>query len=312
MGRLRWNSMLGEWVIMTPRRADRPFQEEGVKCPFCPNGEETKGNWDVLTVNNEFPALTPDSGPIPLHEDIVIEAPAFGACKVIITSRKHDEQIENMKGKHVHRVLQEYLRVFKELDEREGVEYVAQFENRGKAIGVSQDHPHAQVYALPFVPPKIEREVQQFAAKWESEEVCLLCETIENETKAAVRVVKETKNFVATVPFSARLPYEMHIYPKMHVGSLIELEGVFSELGVLVRDTVTRYSALFDENAYVMIMHTRPSKGEYPYWHFHIEFYPPWRDRSRRKHLAGIEEGTGTYTNDSIPELTARELREAI
>jgi UDPglucose--hexose-1-phosphate uridylyltransferase len=304
--------MLGEWVIVTPERADRPFQEKETKCPFCPNDDEIKVDWEVLTVENKYPSLTPDPGPILLQEDIVIEAPAYGACKVIITSRKHDEQIEDMTAEQVHRVLQEYLRVFNELDELEGIQYVAQFENRGKSIGVSLNHPHTQVYALPFVPPKIVQEIRQFEVKWKSEETCLLCETIENEVKAAVRIVQETENFISAVPFSARLPYEVHIYPKMHVSSLIELEGFLMELGMLIQDTVKRYSTLFDENAYVMIMHTRPSEGEHPYWHFHIEFYPPWRDKSRRKYLAGIEKGTGTYTNDSIPEHTAKELREAI
>ncbi|MHA1925934.1 MAG: hypothetical protein ACXABV_02900 [Candidatus Thorarchaeota archaeon] len=37
MGRLRWNPFLGEWVIVTPKRATRPFQEEDHMCPFCPN-----------------------------------------------------------------------------------------------------------------------------------------------------------------------------------------------------------------------------------------------------------------------------------
>lgn len=312
MGRLRWNPFLGEWVIGTPKRASRPFQDTDQSCPFCPDGPEIEGDWDVLTIDNKFPALSKDPGPLPLQSDVVMEAPAYGFCKVIITSPKHDEQIEDMSENQLLKVMEEYLKVFKELDAKEGISYVAQFENRGKAIGVSLNHPHAQVYALPFIPPRIEREIEQARKKWEAEDFCLVCEIVENETKASVRVIRETKNFVSCVPFFARLPYEVHIYPKFHVSSLIELEGFLLELGLLLQDTVKRYSAFFEENAYVMIMHTRPSQGDYPYWHFHIELYPPWRDKNRRKFLAGIEEGTGTYTNDSVPEITAKELREAI
>ena len=78
MGRLRWNPFLGEWVIVTAERAIRPFQEKDHACPFCPDGPETQGDWDVLTLDNLFPALSPESGPIPLDENVVMEAPAFG------------------------------------------------------------------------------------------------------------------------------------------------------------------------------------------------------------------------------------------
>jgi UDPglucose--hexose-1-phosphate uridylyltransferase len=69
---------------------------------------------------------------------------------------------------------------------------------------------------------------------------------------------------------------------------------------------------VFEDLAYVMVFHPRPATGDHPYWHFHVEFYPPWRNRTRLKYLAGIELGAGTYTNDSIPEEIAEELREAL
>ena len=216
-----------------------------------------------------------------------------------------DEQLE--------RVFHEYLRVFKELDSETGVEYVFEFENRGRSIGVSLDHPHAQVYALPFIPAKIGRELKQFKEKWEEEKKCLVCEILKDELKAETsRIINQTTNFVSFVPFFARLPYEVHIYPREHVGSLSELEGKLLELGKVVRDIVQRFSRVFDEIAYVMAFHTRPSSGQYPYWHFHIELYPPWRSRSQLKYLAGLETGTGTYTNDSSPEEIAVELRNAL
>ncbi|NHJ13651.1 MAG: galactose-1-phosphate uridylyltransferase [Candidatus Thorarchaeota archaeon] len=312
MGRLRWNEMLGEWVITTPRRASRPFQEEEGECPFCPNEGETAGEWSVLTLTNKYPALEPSPEYPPLFSDLIIETAAHGHCKVIVTSRNHDEQLEDMSNDQLKQVLHEFAKVFQELDEGQNVKYVAQFENRGRAIGVSLNHPHAQVYALPFIPPKIERELAQAKNAWDADKRCIVCDAIENEHKAAIRVLNETANYISCVPFAARLPYETHIYPKKHVGSLKELEFSFEELGEVLRDVARRYAALFDEMAYVMIMHTRPSHGEYPFWHFHVEFYPPWRDKSRRKYLAGIEEGTGTYTNDSTPELSAKQLREAI
>ncbi|MFX0106679.1 MAG: galactose-1-phosphate uridylyltransferase [Candidatus Hodarchaeota archaeon] len=313
MGRVRWNPFLGEWVIVTPRRATRPFQEKDIVCPFCPGSAETEGDWEVLTLENRFPALSPDSGIVPLDENIVMDAPAFGYCKVILLSRDHDEQIENMKDKQLERVFKEWLEVFKDLDSKKGISYVVQFENRGRAIGVSLNHPHAQVYALPFVPPKIQREVNQARKYWVENQSCLACKMLENELKShESRIIKETENFVSLVPFAARLPYEVHIYPREHIGSLIDIHDHLLEFGQVVRDIIQRYTKVFDEVAYVMVFHPRPSEGDHPYWHFHVEFYPPWRDRIRLKYLAGIELGAGTYTNDSIPEEIAQTLREVL
>jgi UDPglucose--hexose-1-phosphate uridylyltransferase len=313
MGRLRWNSFLGEWVIVTPKRASRPFQEEDSACPFCPDDSEKQGKWRVLTLDNRFPALSPESGPIPLDENVVMDAPAYGFCKIILLSPDHSEQIEKMNAEQLERVFKEYLEVFKDLDRKSGVSYVVQFENRGRAIGVSLDHPHAQAYALPFVPPRVARELDQSKKFWDNEDTCLVCKMLENELKSLEsRVINETDNFVSLVPFSARLPYEVHIYPRKHVSSLVDLEDNLLDLGLVIQDVVRRYSKVFEDIAYVMVFHPRPATGDHPYWHFHVEFYPPWRDRTRLKYLAGIELGTGLYTNDSIPEEIAEELREAL
>jgi UDPglucose--hexose-1-phosphate uridylyltransferase len=304
--------MLGEWVICTPDRARRPFQEQDHECPFCPGGEETLGDWDVLTIDNKFAALRPSDIPLDLDSDIIIGAPAHGYCKLIIESRQHDEQIEDMSIDHLQKVFIEYARVFKELDQKQGIEYVYQFENRGKSIGVSLNHPHAQVYALPFVPPRIQKEAQQFVSYRERFGDCLICENIENEFKSRERVVHESDNFVTLVPYGARLPYEVHVYPKQHVGTLEELLGDISEFSQVIQDVIKRYAVVFEEIAYVMAFHARPSGSKYQDWHFHVEFYPPWRDSKRLKFLAGVETGIWTFTNDSSPEEKAKELREAL
>ena len=313
MSSLRWNPMLGEWVIVTPKGADGPFQDGSAQCPFCSGNEEISGEWQVLTLENKFPALNSQVGLVPLDENYVMEAPAYGFCKVIVLSPKHDEQIELMDDNQLEHVFREYLKVFRELDKERGIEYVYEFENRGEEIGVSLNHPHAQVYALPFIPPRIQQELKQFQKMWEKEEKCLGCQILKNELKTLTsRIILETDDFVSFVPHFARLPYEVHIYPREHVGSLVEIEDKLLDLGKMVQDIVQRYAKVFDEMAYVMAFHTKPSTGEHPYWHFHIELYPPWRDRTRKKYLAGVETGIAVFTNNSCPEDIAKELREAM
>ncbi len=112
--------MLGEWVIVTPNRATRPFQDEKRPCPFCPGQPETKGDWEVLTLKNRYAALQPDDHPVRLDSELVIGTSAHGYCKVIIESREHDRQIEMMDRAQLEKVFREYIRVFNDLEAKEG------------------------------------------------------------------------------------------------------------------------------------------------------------------------------------------------
>ena len=81
----------------------------------------------------------------------------------------------------------------------------------------------------------------------------------------------------------------------------------FIDVTSMVQDVVQRYSMILDESNYVIAFHTRPSRGEHPYWHFHIEIHTP-----RNEHFVGVETGIAVFTNDSYPEEIAKKLREAI
>lgn len=50
--------------------------------------------------------------------------------------------------------------------------------------------------------------------------------------------------------------------------------------------------------------------GNYDYYHFHIEFYPPYWTSEKLKYLAGSEAGAGGFINDTLAEEKAAELRE--
>jgi UDPglucose--hexose-1-phosphate uridylyltransferase len=71
------------------------------------------------------------------------------------------------------------------------------------------------------------------------------------------------------------------------------------------------YDRLFP---YLMVIHQRPVNGENveDYYHFHIEFYPPLRDRDKLKFYSSSEMGAWACTNPRAVEETAPELREAL
>jgi len=62
-----------------------------------------------------------------------------------------------------------------------------------------------------------------------------------------------------------------------------------------------------------MVIHQIPTDGkDYGYYHFHFEFYPPYRTKNKLKYMAGCELGAGTFINDTLPEEKAAELKNII
>ena len=60
----------------------------------------------------------------------------------------------------------------------------------------------------------------------------------------------------------------------------------------------------------MMMVRQRPTPGTNGTFHFHVEFCPIQRSETKIKYLAGVESGTGTFLNDTVPEEKAVEFRE--
>ncbi len=317
---LRWNPLLGNWIIIAGRRAERPWRPsssgEG-KCPFCPGSPETArfSNWDVLTLPNKYPALTPNpEEPKSPEPSIYRNMPARGYCEVVVETPNHYGDLHNIELNHLAKVVKVFIKEYVRLSSINYVKYVAIFRNKGKEIGVSLTHPHSQIYALPFIPPRIQVELHNFREHYEKLGKCLLCEIIEEELKNNKRVIYANESFIIIHPYYAMWPYELHIYPRRHVTSIDCLNrNEVNDLADALRVVTSTYENLFDkEMPYIMVMHNKPSdRGEYSYYHFHIEFYQPYRDLDKLKYRAGAETGFWVFTYDGDPEIKRAELRKA-
>ena len=181
-------------------------------------------------------------------------------------------------------------------------------------MGVTLHHPHGQIYAFPFIPPISAKELESADEYNKATGRCLFCDVIEQELDDGRRVIADNSGFVAVVPFYARYPYEVHITSRSHKPSLLHLEMDEKMWLAEILKTVTRHDCLFGFSfPYVMIMHQAPTKeGDWSYYHFHIELYPPYRTATKIKYLGGCESGAGTFINDTLPEETAARLRAAI
>ena len=310
---LRYNPLLGRWIIIAAERERRPWRPN--TCPFCPGSEEIGHEADVVTLPNKYPALTINPKTSRKSMDILRVKEGYGYCKVVVETSLHEGDLCDIGLDNVIKYLKELIRQHKEISSDPKIKYIFPFRNKGSEIGVSLHHPHSQIYAFPFIPLRIEREIECMRNFWKERKRCLLCHIIDLELKLDERVIYHGDNFIALVPFYAEWPYEVHIYPKRHVKYLMELrEDEIRELSKLLQLVTRAYNKLFDRPfPYILSYHQAPvNSGDYPFYHMHLEFYPPLRSRDKLKYTAGVERGTWTFTYDGLPEERALELKRVI
>lgn len=316
MGELRWNPILQEWVIIASHRTKRPLLPKTQDCPFCPGSPELEGyrNWKALHLPNKFPALMIDP-PTPdvKSEDFYQVKPAQGVCEVLLYTPDHNTELHQLDLDHIGAIIEMWVDRYKELGAKKELDYVFLFENRGRAIGVTLDHPHGQLYAFSFIPQKIQAELNSAKHFMEKRKACLFCKILEKERADGRRIVYDNQSFTAFIPFSATWPYGVHIYANRHIQNILDLtDQEKKDFASILKIIRAKYDALFGfKLPYTMIFHQSPTDGaDYPYYHFHIEFYPVHRAEKKTKFLAGVELGTNAFINPTNPEEKAKELRE--
>src|SRR5665647_618138 len=157
---LRWNPVLREWVATAALRQDRTFFPPPDYCPLCPTSEGSyateipRPDYEIVVFESRFPAFTPQSaGSSPEGDDLYAVAPARGVCEVVVYSPQHDATLTQLPESELRNLIAVWADRCAELGALPYVEYVYVFENKGREIGVTLQHPHGQIYALPFVPP---------------------------------------------------------------------------------------------------------------------------------------------------------------
>ena len=323
MNQLRWDPTLSEWVAYATHRQDRTFLPPAEYCPLCPTKpggfptEVPRESYDIVVFENKFPSFTPDA-PEPEGEGNALTPAAAGrgVCEVVLYSDDHYSTLATMPEGRIRNLVEVWADRYEELGSLPFVEYVFVFENKGEAIGVTLHHPHGQIYAYPFIPPRPKKELEAARNHREEKGTCLHCDLLSQELEDGRRVVVEGEHFVAFVPFYAHFPYEAHVYARRCAPSIADLDAAERrDLARVLKRLLVGYDELFGFSLpYMMVMHQAPTDGgdHDGVAHFHVEFYPPNRTADKLKYLAGSETGAGAYVMDVLPEATAGTLREAV
>jgi UDPglucose--hexose-1-phosphate uridylyltransferase len=328
----RWNPVLGEWVIVAPATAERPWNgalvpaaasdlpEYDPGCYLCPGVARAGGKVNppytgVHVFDNDFPSLSPEYTAVCGEGYSGCDIPAYGICRVVCFSPKHNVTLPVMSEEEVYHVMIAFRDQFAELSSTPGIEHVMLFENRGKIIGVSNPHPHGQIYATGFV-PRIPAARYENARRYRLDTgKCLLCAVIENESREGKRIIAQNDDFIAFVPYFARLAYEVMLLPRRHVAVITGLsDRELRSLAAIYREIMIRYDNLFlmpfPNITVFQNCPCAPGIDPEPY-HFHIEFLPPLRSRDKLKYMAGFESGGGVIVNPALPDESAEALCRA-
>ena len=315
MMELRHNPITDEWVLVSSDRQKRPVQPSTNTCPLCPGGAEFDRNYDLAVFDNRFPSLEIDAPDVERPDEKVFKNdPSFGKCEVVMYTSNHNSSMSRMPIGQIEKLVYVWEDRTRELAKEKRVKYIYPFENRGKEVGATLSHPHGQLYAFPFIPKRVQAMIEAEKKYHQEHEKCVICDIVESELKARERIVYEGNHFVAVTPYFSSFPYEVHIYPKRHISFFMDMmpQEKF-DLAVVLKIVTSKYDSLFDEEfPYMMAIFQSPVNPIMKDFHFHIEFYPPKRDKNKVKWMASVETGTWTFINPSTPSEVAMQLRNAL
>jgi len=273
-------------------------------------------DYDIVVFENKFPSLKEELSRITgTGSKFFKYGKAQGICEVVLFTSDHDGIMSEKPLSRYVKLVKVWRDRYRELGDKDYINYVFIFENKGEEVGVTLHHPHGQIYAYPFIPPIIEQELDSSKEYLEKEGKCLFCKTLEEEKRDGRRIIVSNNSFTALVPFAAGYSYEAHIYTNKHLPSFNDFtEKEEIDLAAILKTLMMKFDNLFGfVFPYIMAIHQQATNGTgKEYSHFHIEFYPPYRTKDKLKYLAGSELGAGTFLNDSLPEEKAQELRDTL
>jgi UDPglucose--hexose-1-phosphate uridylyltransferase len=325
----RWHPLREEWVVVAAHRQHRPWSGETVAaalpavpayvpdCHLCPGNARVSGARNppyqgIFVFDNDHPCVGEAAPPAPPVPDPFQTRRADGVARVVCYSPRHDLSLAELPVPDVAALLRAWQQQTRDLAARPEVNHVLVFENRGEVVGVSNPHPHGQIYATNFVFKTIETEARAAARHLADTGRVLFQDVVRAERADGRRILADSDGAVAFVPHFARYAYETYVAPAAAHARIDTLDAaeVDALAGALSRVLVAYDNLWRQPFPYVLALHQAPTDGgDHRGFHFHIELHPPLRRPNLLKYLAGPEIGGGNFLADTSPEDKAAELR---
>ncbi|MDQ6786726.1 MAG: galactose-1-phosphate uridylyltransferase, partial [Acidobacteriota bacterium] len=271
----RWHPLREEWVIVAAHRQNRPWSGEILAdktadtpeyvsdCYLCPRnlrvgGERNPNYSGAFVFDNDLPCVG-ENAPHELEKPVGIykKHSADGIARVVCYSPQHNLTMAELEVSEIENVIKVWQEQFRELASRENVNHVLVFENKGEQVGVSNPHPHGQIYATNFVFKTIETEVAASLKFFDETGKILFAEIIKSEKADGRRVIFENETAIAFVPFFARYAYEVFVAPKKSHRNISELSAKeITDFAEALKVVTVKYDNLWKMPfPYVMPLH---------------------------------------------------------
>jgi UDPglucose--hexose-1-phosphate uridylyltransferase len=328
----RFNILTGEWVLVSPHRAKRPWQGQNEdistekrpsydpSCYLCAgnkriNGETNPNYEDVFVFTNDFAALQNDSKTFIVDDGLLKAQSETGVCKVICFSPDHSKSLADMNPLDIEKVVNAWQNEFQSLSKIDNINYVQIFENKGAVMGCSNPHPHGQIWSQSTLPNEVEKKDKQQFNYYKKHTRSLLGDYLSQELKKNERIVFENESFVVLIPFWAIWPFETMVVPKKHQKDILEMsEQDTKDFAEAISVITKSYDKLFNCSfPYSSGIHQAPTDdNENKHWHWHMSFYPPLlRSATVKKFMVGYEM-FGSPQRDITAEIATQRLKELI
>ena len=235
MSELRKDPITNSWVIIAADRALRPSRFKspttskltGQQNPFAPGNESmtppeiarvpdenNPQQWLVRVIPNKYPALEIEGRNAIQQDGLYEKMDGVGAHEVIIESPNPEFKLHLLTQPHLVAVLQTYRDRMADLSQDSRFVTTVLFRNSGAHAGATVAHGHAQLIALPMVPPQMQARLSTTESYFKANGSNVFEDIIGHEERTGERVVCTNDDFVCLTPYASRSPYELMIVPR--------------------------------------------------------------------------------------------------
>lgn len=317
----------GEWVLIVPGRFSGHVKLKRIKrrsdpkskCPFEPSGiarvpvlarYPNNDAWRVAVIPNRYPAVKHSSKPLSSHKlGLNRVGNAFPGCghHELVVTRDHRANFSELPFSEALLTFRTFRDRYRAFYGDRDVTYVSISQNRGPRSGATVTHPHYQVLGIPILPPHVARSLAGSGRYFHANRVCAHCAILKWELKQKKRIILENANAIAIAPFTSRNPFEVTVFPKVHMPSFEETsESVLRDVADMLQKVLLKIKKNLKDPDYNFFIHTIPvkDKQKYGHYHWHIEIFPKFTIGG------GFDIGTGVDISVVDPDFVAKTLRK--
>lgn len=327
MPEMRQDPLSGDWVIFAPDRRHRPSHLDAPRpeetpqshCPFCPGHESMtppeimvrhapdKSGWMVRVFPNRYPALRVEGTVDARPDGFFDRMNGVGAHEVVVITPDHAARPAALSAEQWRVILDVIQARILDLRGDGRLKHIQVFQNHGHGGGATQPHAHAQLVALPVVPPRVNRRSERMRGHFERRGRCLICDLLSVELEERSRVFLDDARVVGFVPYAAPRSFTMWLVPQRHGARFEEAPAdVLNGIAAALPDCLGRMDRLLERPDYQLVLHSAPFRGDGAEWrHWFIEILPVLTG------TGGFEHATGCLINTVFPEEAAKALAQA-